>query len=749
MVRCKSPRQGRRVAMRARLRSVLYVTRLVQGQAAPGRERRPPWYAVAHGRSGLTGAMEQTAIDTTYLIRCIGTLERALDGLGGHDGGDVVYGLYRETCVKEFELVLEQSGKLLRKRLRPWFASNRQADRLTFKDLFRHAAKYGLLPADACERWLEYRDNRNDTAHDGGEGFAEATLKLLPGFIADAKALAAVIDGPAMRDAPPANGQAAGALHLPDRHRATLEALLHEHLPDVEVWAYGSRVNGRSHDGSDLNLVLRGPGLAKIDVVRLAAFQSALQESTIPFLVELHDWAHLPNPFHHEIEKNYVAIFGSKHMVVSSGTPRGWRSLPFSDAVLINPPTLLDRGRTYPYVDMASVSVRLRSTYASEQRKFRGSGSRFRDGDTLMARITPCLENGKIGRYRADDRGAAHGSTEFLVIRGRPKVTRADFAYYLTRCQRVRDYAISQMTGTSGRQRVPTESLTRLIVLVPPIREQEAIARVLGTLDDKIELNRRMNDTLEAMVRALFKSWFIDFDPVRAKQEGRDIGLPQHIVHRFPNQMVESEIAETPQGWQGFRLNDLADRHKKTIAPFSCPETEFEHYSIPAYDSGQIPRIDHGAAIRSNKLVIPPNAVLLSKLNPDIARVWIPELPGQRPQVCSSEFLVFTPRESGNRSILYSLFTDSRFRSLMQSAVTGTSKSHQRVAPTAIYQSSVLSGTPTLFRLFDEAVDPWINRIIVNRAESRTLSSIRDHLLPELISGKHTLTVSKPVADLG
>ena len=96
--------------------------------------------------------------------------------------------------MKEFELVLEQSGKLLRKRLAAYFASNRQADRLAFKDLFRHAAKHGLIGAQACERWLEYRDNRNETAHDYGEAFADATLALLPDFIADAYHLADVIE---------------------------------------------------------------------------------------------------------------------------------------------------------------------------------------------------------------------------------------------------------------------------------------------------------------------------------------------------------------------------------------------------------------------------------------------------------------------------------------------------------------------------------------------------------------------------
>ena len=135
------------------------------------------------------------SIDTAFLRRCIRTLERALDEIRKHgDADDALYDIYRAACVKEFELTLEQSGKLLRKRLAPFFASNRGEDRLVFKDLFRHAAKHGLIEADAAERWLRYRDNRNDTAHDYGERFAEATLALLPAFVADARALADVIE---------------------------------------------------------------------------------------------------------------------------------------------------------------------------------------------------------------------------------------------------------------------------------------------------------------------------------------------------------------------------------------------------------------------------------------------------------------------------------------------------------------------------------------------------------------------------
>ena len=135
------------------------------------------------------------SIDTAFLRRCIRTLELALHEIGKHgESDDVLYDIYRAACVKEFELVLEQSGKLLRKRLAAFFASNRQADRLAFKDLFRHAAKHRLIDPDTAERWFLYRDNRNDTAHDYGENFAEATLKLLPAFIVDASALADMIE---------------------------------------------------------------------------------------------------------------------------------------------------------------------------------------------------------------------------------------------------------------------------------------------------------------------------------------------------------------------------------------------------------------------------------------------------------------------------------------------------------------------------------------------------------------------------
>ena len=129
-------------------------------------------------------------IDTGFLRRCILALEVAFNEVKSYGKSDILHDLYRAACVKEFELVLEQSGTLLRKRLAAFFGSNRRADELYFKDLFRHAAKHQLMDVETAERWLVYRECRNDSAHRYGEHFAEEVLELLPDFIADAKLLA-------------------------------------------------------------------------------------------------------------------------------------------------------------------------------------------------------------------------------------------------------------------------------------------------------------------------------------------------------------------------------------------------------------------------------------------------------------------------------------------------------------------------------------------------------------------------------
>ena len=132
-------------------------------------------------------------LNTDFLVKCIATLEKSYERLCQSEKGGIDYEMYRNSLVKGFEMTLEQSGKLLRKKITPYFASKKQADALTYKDIFRQAGLHGLLDVVMVERWLKYRDNRNDTAHDYGEAFAEETLILIKDFLCDAKQLQLII----------------------------------------------------------------------------------------------------------------------------------------------------------------------------------------------------------------------------------------------------------------------------------------------------------------------------------------------------------------------------------------------------------------------------------------------------------------------------------------------------------------------------------------------------------------------------
>ncbi len=295
---------------------------------------------------------------------------------------------------------------------------------------------------------------------------------------------------------------------LKAQHRAAIIAALAANDRVERAVLLGSRAMGTNTITSDVDIALFGDRLTLTDQAHLAATCDDLPMAQSVDLV-LHST--IDNP----VLVEHIRTHGVEWYRRGGG---GWKEMSFNKAFLVNPSTRLSRDVTYPYVEISSLNPRYSSVRAVKERTFHGSGSRFMDGDTLMARITPCLENGKTARYCAKDKTVvAHGSTEFIVVRGRPGISDSSFAFYMTCSATVRNFAISQMTGTSGRQRVPAESLAHLTVRIPPLPEQRAIAHILGTLDDKIELNRRMNETLEEIARALFKSWFVDFDPVRAK----------------------------------------------------------------------------------------------------------------------------------------------------------------------------------------------------------------------------------------
>ncbi len=402
---------------------------------------------------------------------------------------------------------------------------------------------------------------------------------------------------------------------------------------------------------------------------------------------------------------------------------KGWVTMSFDEAVQVNPSVPLTRGIIYPFVDMQAIDLASRSVGPSERREFTGGGSRFIEDDTLMARITPCLENGKIARFAPDDdQKIGHGSTEFIVIRGKPKVTDNDFAYYLTKWDGVRLYCISQMTGSSGRQRVPTTALSHCEVTIPPLKEQQAIACILGALDDKIELNRRMNQTLEAIARAIFKSWFVDFDPAHG-----------HGPHK---EWQDSPLGRIPKGWEVVTVQDLG----AVICGKTPPTHEKENYgndvpfvTIPDMHGKVFVTVTQkslsqkGAATQKNKF-LPPFSICVSC-------IATPGLVALTSKICQTNQQINSVIPSDPNTSLFCYFVLRGLGDQIRSHGAGGSVL-LNLNKSQFSTIKVITAPRQGLVTFQKIALPIFNRILTNENESRTLAAIRDALLPKLISGE-------------
>jgi len=294
-----------------------------------------------------------------------------------------------------------------------------------------------------------------------------------------------------------------------------------------------------------------------------------------------------------------------------------------------------------------------------------------------------------------------------------------------------------------------------VLIPTPPLSEQRAIAHILGSLDDKIELNRQMNKTLEDMARSIFKSWFVDFDPVYenmkrkgAVTQGRKednifassrpgvSALPSDILDLFPDSFEDSELGEIPKGWEFGTLEDIATLKTQSIQPYAEPEKIWEHYSIPAFDAGRQPIRETGVDIKSGKYLVSSNSVLASKLNPRFPRIWLPDVQDPHSSICSSEFMPFIPRLDNWRSYLYEMLKSHTTQSEIISRVTGSTGSRQRVKPKEIAVLPCFIPPNYLVDFFCYRVNPLHDTLLSNIRQSATLRTLRDILLPKLISGE-------------
>lgn len=279
--------------------------------------------------------------------------------------------------------------------------------------------------------------------------------------------------------------------------------------------------------------------------------------------------------------------------------------------------------------------------------------------------------------------------------------------YYLTSDDIVEYLDVIAEASTSAYPSLKPSDIENLDISLPPLPEQQAIASILSSLDDKIDLLQRQNTTLEKMAETLFRQWFV----VEAKEE-----------------------------WKEGTIYDLAIHVKKSICPKKKPTTVYYHYSIPSFDDGKNPVKESGNEIQSNKYEVPKNCILFSKLNPHIdKRVWLLQDNVQETSICSTEFQIVKPI---NRKFLYFLYgwlTFSENYNEIASGVGGTSGSHQRIDPNSIFLFHCPIIPDNYIEDYNFQIEPIFKKQENNQIQIRILTALRNTLLPKLMSGEINL----------
>ena len=529
----------------------------------------------------------------------------------------------------------------------------------------------------------------------------------------------------------------------------TLLALLQRHLPGTTAWVYGSRVKWTSRPQSDLDLVVFVTPEQRGQVGDL---REAFEESNLPFRVDLFVWDDVPDSFRRGIEAEHVALareprhynadwrealLGDVTEFISGGTPSKAQSRYWNGSI--------------PWVSAKDMKrFRLRDTTAHVTPEGLANGTRqvpvgsvllLTRGMTLLNDVPVCVTERPMG-FNQDVKAL------------RPKLGIAPaFLPYLVLGNKDRLLNLVDLAG-HGTGRLNTEELKTFDILLPPSAEQHAIAHILGTLDDKIELNRRLNATLEEMARALFRSWFVDFDPVRAKREGRDTGLPIDIADLFPDRLVDSELGEVPEGWAQESLSE----HFEVAKGVSYKGSGLGDNGVPLHNLNSVDKrggyrcegIKFYSGDYADRHVVRSGDVIVA--NTDLGRerlligyaAIVPRLFGNSGILSHHLYRVRT-RPSGRLStaFLYGLLNSPQMHDVVAGYANGTTVT---MLPRDALQTPAVVVPPTpLLESFGALVLHLEHRREQTVRESQSLAALRDALLPKLVSGELRMTAPEAV----
>lgn len=300
-------------------------------------------------------------------------------------------------------------------------------------------------------------------------------------------------------------------------------------------------------------------------------------------------------------------------------------------------------------------------------------------------------------------------STGFAVIDVNEKEAVPEYIYYFLTHRDVTErlQAIAEQS-TSAYPSIKPSDIEDLTIDLPPIEEQRKIVGLLKMLDGKIKQNTEINNNLTEQARSIYQSWFIDYEPF-----GRTM----------------------PLDWIPSSLGGVATMKTDSWSPSKNPETIVEHYSIPAYDEKHYPVFEIASGIKSNKYILTPDSVMISKLNPDTKRIWRPMCLSAHP-ICSTEFIVYEAKKAAQKDFVYSILDSAPFLNFLCSHTTGSTNSRQRATPKATLDFPIMLPPDSIIEEFCQIVSPMYDLISKNIIENQSLANARDIMLPKLMNGE-------------
>ena len=492
----------------------------------------------------------------------------------------------------------------------------------------------------------------------------------------------------------------------------TLLALLKRHLPNTTAWVYGSRVKWTSRPQSDLDLVVfTTPDQDR----RVSELREAFEESNLPFRVDLFVWDAVPEQFRKQIEAEHVVLVGEKESRMV-GKRRYIPASEFCASVrdgTHDSPKPVERGRklvTSRHLTTGQLDISDAYLISEEYFEHINRRSKVDKWDVLISMI------GTVGESCLIKEEPDFAIKNIGLFKTRSEAD-GKWLYYYLRTKTAQKSIKEQSRGTT-QQYIPLEALRDFPILVADDpAEQRAIAHVLGTLDDKIELNRRMNETLEAMARALFKSWFIDFDPVRAKMAGRDPGLPQDLADLFPDRLVDSELGPIPEGWEVKTIEDLAE-----VSSGKRPGVRYAETS----DLAQVPLWGGNGPMGFVPEPLVEYPILLTGrvgTLGSIFRITSPCWP-------SDNTLILTVKDKRAFEFLFFQLKRIDFTSL------NVGSTQPLVTQTNLKTQLLCFPPANVLERFHTFAEISYARLDESNSESRFLAALRDVLLPKLIAGE-------------